>query len=451
MPMPWCLPLLLTAACLAVVLGVSGEAFAADWRDEANARIEQLRKGDLAVRLVTHEGIPLAGASVAVQQTRSHFHFGVAVTGNPLSEAPDERRYFKFITDHFSGIVCENAMKWYATEKLSGQIDNEPADLLLRWAEINGLAVRGHCLFWAKPKFTQAWIQELPVDQLRQRVEQRLVDSAGRYKGRLVCWDVNNEMLDGTFYLDRLGPEIRAHMFKRAHELDPAAALFVNEYGIIGSPAKTARYVQLIRDLAAQGAPVGGIGVQEHACERFSRRLPANHVNPAEDEGMVERKDRTHLAAQDIYSSLDELAKLGLPIHLTEVSCKTPDVDARADGLEVLYRTAFSHPRVDAILLWGFWARRHWLGADASLVDKDWNLNAAGQRLEQMLLREWRTNLDAAADGEGVLAFRGFYGTYRLSVTDAQGKVTHVNVTLGPDAASKTTTVTVGSAPAKAK
>jgi len=52
---------------------------------------------------------------------------------------------------------------------------------------------------------------------------------------------------------------------------------------------------------------------------------------------------------------LDKLSVLNLPIWITEYDSVTPDEYRRADNLENLYRTAFSHPSVEGIVMWGFW------------------------------------------------------------------------------------------------
>ena len=82
------------------------------------------------------------------------------------------------------------------------------------------------------------------------------------FEGMVEAWDVNNEMIHGSFFVDQSGdPGIRVEMFQRAAERSPELLLFVNDYNIIaGSEADT--YTSLIQDLLDQGAPVSAIGVQ---------------------------------------------------------------------------------------------------------------------------------------------------------------------------------------------
>jgi GH35 family endo-1,4-beta-xylanase len=72
--------------------------------------------------------------------------------------------------------------------------------------------------------------------------------------------------------------------------------------------------------------------------------------------------------ADGMLRRLDRLGELGLPIHLTEISFCTPDAQQRAEALETFLRLAYSHPAVKAIMLWGFWEKRHWLGPSVNLA-----------------------------------------------------------------------------------
>jgi hypothetical protein len=99
--------------------------------------------------------------------------------------------------------------------------------------------------------------------------------------------------------------------------------------------------------------------------------------------------------------------------------------------LATLFTLAFSHPQVEAILLWGFHEHIHWLGSDAILMQRDGSLNAAGQRLSDLLLRQWRTSLDdVVLPKDGVLRFRGFYGTYEILMRDEEGRRYKAEITL---------------------
>ncbi|MGO9094981.1 MAG: endo-1,4-beta-xylanase [Bryobacteraceae bacterium] len=386
----------------------------ADWRNEADSRIERFRKGDLVVEVRGHDGAPLKDARVEYRLKRHGFLFGTAVAHAPFADIGDDgRQYRQFILDHFSALVCENEMKWYFTEVERAREDYAPADALLAFAEQNGLAMRGHCLFWEQEGWVQPWVRALDQSGLRAAMERRLTATVNRYAGRLVSWDVNNELLDNAFYRQRIGPDATAWMFKEAARLDPKTPLFVNEYGILGQREKTERYLELIRDLRARGAQVDGIGIQSHDSDRLV--LDGHTVlHPGE---RPHWELSTPLTAEAFLATLDRLhAETGLPIHLTEISAKFPDANRRGDLLEMLFRLGFSHEAVEAIMLWGFGAKTHWMGPEAALMNADGTLNAAGDRISRLLRDEWSTRGDGATGADGCLAFRGFYGSYEMVV-----------------------------------
>ena len=49
---------------------------------------------------------------------------------------------------------------------------------------------------------------------------------------RISHWDVNNEMLHGSYFADKLRPRIRDWMYKTVHKEDPNSKLFVNDFDV---------------------------------------------------------------------------------------------------------------------------------------------------------------------------------------------------------------------------
>jgi GH35 family endo-1,4-beta-xylanase len=384
----------LAGTCLCVLIwtwppaGLASDAAGPDdWKSEADARIEQIRKRDVEIVVADRLGQPVAGATVAADQIRHHFAFGSCINTNAVSNL----RYQEFVTSHFEWAVLENESKWFYNEPQRDHENYVGADSILDFCEQNGILVRGHNIFWAKEEFTPPWCRSLPDSELRDEVDERLDSAVNHFRGRFLHWDVNNEMLDGDFFRRRLGPDIEPYMFRRARELDPDALLFTNDYSIMGgSIDRIQAYIDEIRSLEARGATVDAVGDQGH--------FWGDTVDPYQ-----------------ILDALDRLAVLGKPVWVTEYDAVDPDDYRRADKLENLYRAAFSHPVVDGILMWGFWAGSHWRGADAAIVDLDWTLNEAGRRYEA-LLASWTTHATGVTPGDGSFSYRGFHGTYQVTV-----------------------------------
>jgi len=375
------------AVLLLFTASAASFAGAEDWKDAANARIESIRKRDAEIAVVDGLGRGILGTWIGVRQTRHRFAFGTCVNRQLIYDDI----YQAFFLEHFEWAVFENETKWFYNEPWRDFVTFTSADAMYAFCEDHGIKVRGHCIFWAKEEWTPGWCRSLPEEELREEVGERLDDAVPRFRGKFLHWDVNNEMLDGDFFRRRLGPEIEPWMFVRAHELDPDALLFVNDYSIIaGSEARTNAYINQVRSLQLRGAPVHGIGVQGH--------FWGDVVDP-----LV------------VLARLDQLSVLEQPIWITEYDAVDADENRRADKLENLYRAAFSHPRVEGILMWGFWAGAHWRGPDAAIVDEDWRVNAAGERYEQ-LLAEWTTTIPEEPRAEGELSFRGFHGSYEVAI-----------------------------------
>jgi GH35 family endo-1,4-beta-xylanase len=330
------------------------------WKDEADKRIAQIRQRDVRVRVLDEQGKPVSGLSVHIRQTRQRFPFGAAVGPSLLRD----KRYADFFKAHFNWAVFGNESKWYSNERVQNQEDYRVADDMLTWCENNKIPVRGHCVFWEPEKWQPRWLRNLSGDPLRQAVEKRLTNAVTHFRGRFVHWDVNNEMLHGTFFKDRLGETIWPWMFKRVHELDPDVKLFVNDFNVLSvdkdfEKVETDEYVSSIRRLLDQGAPIHGIGIQGHVWKEDILATP----------GVVKER-------------LDKVATLGLPIWITEFDVADDDETSCAEKLELVYRTAYSHPAVEGIIMWVFWSGGSWRGPNAGLARRDWTLNEAGKRYE---------------------------------------------------------------------
>jgi xylan 1,4-beta-xylosidase len=310
----------------------------------------------------------------------------------------DNPRYQEFFRRHFNWAVFDNESKWYANEPARGTVSYADADALLDWCEANEISVRGHNIFWSPEKWQPPWLTELGTNELRQAVNERLEGVTAHFRGRFQQWDVNNEMLHGSFFRDRLGEGIEPWMFQRAHELDPATKLFVNDYNLLSvdqsfKDVQTDEYVAQIRKLLAAGAPIQGVGIQGHIWNENILAHP-----------------------EVIRQRLDKIAALGLPIWITEFDVADADEQSSAAKLDLVYRTAYSHPSVAGIMTWVTWAGDSWRGTNAGLARADWTLNAAGQRFES-LMREWSTRTNGLTDANGIFGFRGFPGEYEITIS----------------------------------
>nr|AAK73567.1 1,4-beta-D xylan xylanohydrolase [Hordeum vulgare subsp. vulgare] len=357
-------------------------------------KTDKARKRDVILKLGTPAGAGAgAAASVRVVQLDNAFPFGTCINTSVIQKPA----FLDFFTNHFDWAVFENELKWYHTEVQQGQLNYADADALLAFCDRLGKTVRGHCVFWSVDGDVQQWVKNLNKDQLRSAMQSRLEGLVSRYAGRFKHYDVNNEMLHGRFFRDRLGDEdVPAYMFKEVARLDPEPVLFVNDYNVeCGNDpnATPEKYAEQVAWLQSCGAVVRGIGLQGHV------QNPVGEV---------------------ICAALDRLAKTGVPIWFTELDVPEYDVGLRAKDLEVVLREAYAHPAVEGIVFWGFMQGTMWR-QNAWLVDADGTVNEAGQMFLN-LQKEWKTDARGNFDGDGNFKFRGFYGRYVVEVTTAKRK-----------------------------
>ena len=373
-----------------------------------DARIAEIRMGDIIVKTEP-------GADVKVQQVRHGFLFGTAIANSLAEKSPgamsaeDRKIYLKILAENFNYAVHENALKWYDCEKQYNVVDYSIADRIWEICHELNIPMRGHCIFWAKDKYIMPWLKELDNDTLRGKVISRAMDVTKHYKGRINEFDLNNEMINGDFFRRRLGYGIINEMAFAAKAGNPDVTLYVNDYGILVERNYNAdSYITQIQNLLANGVPIGGIGCQGHTI--------------TSDEA-----DSTGKAAtlpERVQSTLDKLAQFDLPIKITECLFTADDEQGIADGLREFFPICFAHPKVEAIIMWGFWEGDHWQPHTA-MWKKDWTPSPQAIAYRELVFDKWWTETTGQADDSGTFKTRAFYGDYIIT---SDGKV--INATL---------------------
>ncbi|MEU2628022.1 endo-1,4-beta-xylanase [Kitasatospora sp. NPDC007106] len=192
---------------------------------------------------------------------------GVAVADNRLTGST---AYSSLVSGQFNSVTAENAMKWDAVEPSQGNLNWAAADRLVAFARANGQVVRGHTLAWHSQ--VPGWITNggFGAAQLRTLLQQHIATEAGRYAGKVYAWDVVNEAFNdngtrrSSIWQDNLGDGWIADSLTWAHQADPAAKLYINDYSIEGVNAKSTALYDLVKSLKQQGVPIDGVGFQAH-------------------------------------------------------------------------------------------------------------------------------------------------------------------------------------------
>lgn len=179
----------------------------------------------------------------------------------------------KLAAKEFNSVVAENVMKCEVIHPENGVYFWDDADKFVEFGEKNNMQIVGHCLVWhsqCAPWFCVDSVGNL-VDKetLKERMRDYIHTIVGRYKGRIHGWDVVNEAIEGdgswrnSQFYQILGEEYIPLAFQYAHEADPDAELYINDYAM-NMPAKRETYVNLVNDMKSKGLRVDAIGMQGH-------------------------------------------------------------------------------------------------------------------------------------------------------------------------------------------
>lgn len=271
---------------------------------------------------------------------------------------------------HFNSVVAENVMKPQSLQPVEGRFDFAAADRIVDFAARQGMKVRGHTLLWHEQ--TPDWFWQgadgTPASRalVLERLQQHIRTVVGRYRERVYAWDVVNEVIDPSQknclradnWFKYVGADYIDWAFRYAHESDPSARMFINDYDTT-EPLKRECLLRIVKGLLDRGVPVHGIGHQMHI----------NIENPS---------------AQQVDDTLAQCARLGLENQITEMdmSFYTPSLSrlpgSEADLLarqrarfEELFNVFLAHPDVTAVTFWGISDAHTWLNARQSSVTGD--------------------------------------------------------------------------------
>jgi endo-1,4-beta-xylanase len=327
----------------------------------------------LILAAVTSQAL-VAGTPSLKDAYHGIFRIGVAVNAAQFEER--DQISDPIIESQFNTISPENALKWQSIHPSEGVFNFDPADRYVAFGEKYKMFIVGHNLVWHSQ--VPSWVfmdghgKPLTREALLDRMHDHIRTVVGRYKGRIGGWDVVNEALnDGTMRQSQwyriIGDDYIAKAFEFAHEADPAAELYYNDYSL-ENETKRKGAVELMRKLKAAGVPITGIGLQGHV-----------------------RIDGPS-AAQEA-ATIEAFAKLGLRVNISELDVDVLPRTTKSDSADVsmtaagsaqsnpythglpdemqqalaqryaeLFKVFVEHHRsMDRVTLWGVTDRESWL------------------------------------------------------------------------------------------
>src|SRR5579885_3216956 len=335
--------LLVTAVLTALTLSLMVSQFA--FADGSGARNDSSKKATTLRQEAAELGI----------------HVGSAVSFSPLTT---NTQYAQILGQQFSAVTPENEMKWVSIEPQQGVFTFGQADAEVQFAEQHHQLVRGHNLVWHSQ--LPDWLTQgsFTNEQLAEILKQHIFTEVGHFRGQIWQWDVVNEpfnedgTLRATMWEQALGPNYIADALRWAHEADPHAKLFLNDFNIEGIGPKSDAMYALVKSLKNQQVPIDGVGFETHLDLQYD--LPSM-----------------------IKENLQRFAALGLDVAITEMDVRmilpaTPDLlAAQASVYTQLMQDCIAVPRCVDFTVWEFTDKYSWIPGyftgegDADLYDKN--------------------------------------------------------------------------------
>ena len=276
----------------------------------------------------------------------------------------------------FNMLVAENEMKPEAFGGQNGKFNlynSTDASKIVNFARTKKMAMRGHCLVWNQQSPTwissdggktndKNWTRQQALDIMKNHI----TNVVGFYKGKVREWDVVNECLDDNqpavrtnpegydmkkncVWQQAIGDDYVDSAFVYAHQADPDAELYLNDYGVeLQGKAKSAAFYNLAVRMKNAGIPIDGVGLQCH----FS----IGDVDSL-------RLDQT----------VSRFEEVGLKCIITELDMGIPDtsdasLEEQARSYRVITDIMLNHDNCPSMVIWGLKDNNSWRESSSPLL-----------------------------------------------------------------------------------
>ena len=276
---------------------------------------------------------------------QNHIHIGAAVYSTHL----DDPLFAQTLSREFNLITPENEAKFCEIQPQRGKFDFTGFDRIVAFAEANDMIIHGHNLLWHQCLPTWVSNGHFSREEAIQILHDHIFTLLGRYRGRVPIWDVVNEAFDdssgklrNTPWREMIGDDYVEIAFRLAHEADPDALLFYNDYSAEAMTGKANSIYAMAQDFIERGVPINGIGLQAH----FS----LGGVN-----------------ALSIAQNMKRLTDLGLQVQITEMDDRfegepsAEKLQKQADDYRQLMQVCLDNKGCTAFITWGVSDNYTWL------------------------------------------------------------------------------------------
>ncbi|KAH8647471.1 putative endo-1,4-beta-xylanase C [Tricladium varicosporioides] len=309
-----------------------------DWEAELIGRNEE---NALAPRARTEKSIDAVFKSLGKQ------YFGTCADSSLLNNAQNA----EILKADFGQLTPENSGKWDTTESSRDKFNFAGLDTLVNWAQTNDKLVRGHTTVWHSQ--LPSWVSSISDKATLTTVIQNHVKTEiGRYAGKILQWDVVNEMFDesgglrSSVFSKVLGEDFVRIAFEAARAADPKAKLYINDYNTVekgSNYAKTTGMIKYVKKWIAAGVPIDGIGAQAHLMAGESKNVPASlaALCAAASECALTEIDIVNAAAAEYVQTIKACVDIANCVGVTVWGVRDPD-SWRASNNPLLFNSAYA-------------------------------------------------------------------------------------------------------------
>jgi endo-1,4-beta-xylanase len=266
-----------------------------------------------ALLLAVSDPSKVFGQSLGLKDAFSgKFHIGTALNERQI-EGRDTGAV-RVIKSQFDAIVAENCMKVGPIQPREGEFNFSLPDKFVEFGLKNNMFITGHNLAWHSQApnwfFTDDQGKDVSREVLIERMKKHIYTVVGRYKGKIKGWDVVNEAIDDrdgslrkSKYFQIIGEDFIKLAFQFAHEADPQAELYYNDYSLF-NPVKRKGALALVKKLKDEGVKIDAVGEQCHIGLDFP-------------------------TIQEYEQTIMDFAALGVKVMITEMDISVLNIDRR--------------------------------------------------------------------------------------------------------------------------
>ena len=326
----------------------------------------------LLIIFIACEKVESQEAKPVTLQNNASFPIGFAVDPTAMK---DNVPYQKTVLDQAGSITAENVMKPSRINAQKGVFNFEKADYLIDVAKAQGKRVHGHTFVWYT-NTAPTWMKQIKDSTELEAALKNYIQTVGtHFKGKVASWDVVNEAFDNATGEIRMastdekgqtllnlggviGKDYVARMFRYAHQADPDALLFYNEYGQETNTKKLDAVLKMVADFKKRSVPVHGLGLQMHININTPNAGIENAIKKYADTGLL-----VHISELDIAMNPTRTKDLAVTAEILDKQLQ------KYKFVVAAYKRIVPAKQQFGITMWGVGDANSWIPGFCSCTD----------------------------------------------------------------------------------